>query len=527
MKERLVGDWLTKINERGYEVAFRQILLSKGLRIIRGGHSPIEHGKDILAIAKDGSVHAYQLKSGDFAQRDILKYHDQLKMLVETRPIHPRLPASFEYHPYLVTTGEFADPAISLVRELNAGWIARGLSALVLINGSELHVDLLALSSDFWPVEPPDVYRFRTLYLADGRGDFDPSQFAQFLIEILGNTKSGLDLERRVAAANIFVSYLLDEFTKHRDYWSIFQGWTMCAAEIAWAGESGNFEDKFWNDSFDIAKGESTAALDHLCGEILEKDSLRVRERELDELARTRNTIALAGAACWQLIAKGLPNFNQESFAKTIALLLDLTNRGRLFVWGEGAVPQFLILFWMLECAGKYVEANSLLIDMIEAVADRNARDSQMPLEDPYTNADECLVKMFSNVGYPQRPKGIQSYSLLPLIAIAVRRNLRLPLEHLWKKVSGVDVTWFEPSKPPEWLRWHCEEGREVLTTFNQPQSWKELCEIANLDRQEYLPQVLRNDATFGLLFLMAFPHRFSHRFVKHLDTLVTQLYRS
>jgi hypothetical protein len=526
MKERLVGDWLTRINERGYELAFCQTLLSKGLRIIRRGHSPIEHGKDILAIAEDGNVHAYQLKTGDFAQADILKFHDQLKMLVETRPIHPSLPASFEYRPYLVTTGEFADPAISLVKELNAGWTARGLPALVLINGNELHVDLVALSSDFWPVEPPAVHRFRALYLVDGRGDFDREQFAQFLMEVLAGPKSGLALERRAAAANIFASYLLDDFTMQRDYWNVFRGWTICAAQIAWAGESGDFDAKYWDDSYQMARDEAAAALQQLCIEVLEKDSLRVLDRELDELARTRNTIALAAAGCWQLLAKAQPDFNEEGFRKTVALLLDLIDRGRLFVWGEGALPQFLILFWLLESAGRYVEANSLLVVLIEAVADRNARDSQLPLEDPYTDADDCLVKLFSGSRNPQRPKGVQSYSLFPLVLIAARRNLRSPLEQLWPKISLVDVTWFEPPKPAEELRWHCEEGKEFLCASAQPQSWKVLCEFANRDRQEFLPQVIRNDATFALLFLLAFPHRFSPRFVKHLDTLVRQLYQ-
>lgn len=118
MKDRLIEDWLTRINERGYESSFCQILLSQGYQILRCGHSPTEHGKDVLAISPDGAVCAYQLKSGDFSQADVGKHHAQLTMLVETRPIHPGLPASFEYRVFFVTTGEFKDPAVSLIREL-------------------------------------------------------------------------------------------------------------------------------------------------------------------------------------------------------------------------------------------------------------------------------------------------------------------------------------------------------------------------------------------------------------------------
>ena len=168
MKERLVEDWLIRINERGYEVPFCQSLLTKGYRVVRCGHSPTEHGKDVLAVAPDGAVCAYQLKAEDFSQAEVNKYHDQINMLVETRPIHPGLSSSFDYRPFLVTTGEFKPPAISVINELNVGWRHRNLPSLGVISGRDLHVDFVSLSSDFWPVEAPAVRHFRELYLVDG-----------------------------------------------------------------------------------------------------------------------------------------------------------------------------------------------------------------------------------------------------------------------------------------------------------------------------------------------------------------------
>jgi hypothetical protein len=65
MNERLVEDWLTKANERSFQTPFAQSLLADGMQVVRVGHSPHEHGKDIIAIASDGRAHAYQLKTGD------------------------------------------------------------------------------------------------------------------------------------------------------------------------------------------------------------------------------------------------------------------------------------------------------------------------------------------------------------------------------------------------------------------------------------------------------------------------------
>ena len=523
MKERLVEDWLIRINERGYEVSFCQILLAKGFRVLRCGHSPTEHGKDILAIAPDGSVYAYQLKTGDFAQADVTKHHDQINMLVEARPIHPGLPASFDYRPFLVTTGEFKDPAISLIKELNAGWQQRDLPALGLINGRQLHVDLVALSSDFWPVESPAIRRFRELYLVDGRGDLDVAQFARFLIAILRDAKSGLDLERRVAAANIFAGYLLDAFYQQNDYWSVFRGWTICASQIAWAGESNDFEPKHWEMAFGLARDAALNSLKQLSAEVSGKDAFRVYDRELDDFTRTRNTLSLAGAACWQLLA-AQEQIKGDDLRQTVELIAKFIQRQRVFFWGEGALSQFLVIIWLLERGQQQANAKVLLASLIEGVSERNARESNKPYEDPYVSPDDCLVKLFKDGDQEETPRRqvIESYSLFPMLLLAVRRDMRAELEKVWLQISRVTLTWFEPTRPVDVLLWFCDDGKEYTDTFAQPQSWKVLRETAFRDRQDRLPRVLREDLTFSVLFMLAFPHRTMPSLIKHLDNSIS-----
>src|SRR4029079_12865355 len=102
------------------------------------------------------------------------------------------------------------------------------------------HRELSSLSTDFWPLTPPDVRQFRKLYLADGRGDFDAEAFARFINVILKGEFAKLDRERRAAAANVFCSYILGEFYRQEDHWSVFRGWTMTAAAIAGAHERAN-----------------------------------------------------------------------------------------------------------------------------------------------------------------------------------------------------------------------------------------------------------------------------------------------
>ena len=69
MIERLIENWLTSAGERGYEVAFAQLLASEEHRVIQGPvHHPHEHGKDILTFSANGELHAYQLKGPDLVK---------------------------------------------------------------------------------------------------------------------------------------------------------------------------------------------------------------------------------------------------------------------------------------------------------------------------------------------------------------------------------------------------------------------------------------------------------------------------
>jgi hypothetical protein len=522
MKERLVEDWLTSINERGYEVPFCQSLLAGGYKILRSGHSPTEHGKDIIAVSPDGTVCGYQLKTGDFGQPEVSEYLNQLNMLVEARPVHPGLALDFAYQPYLVTTGEFKQPAISLIAELNAGWASRGLPKLRPINGRQLHVDFVKLSSDFWPTEPPKIRRFRELYLANGQGDLNAKGLANFLLEILNGAKSGVDLERRVSACNVFCSYLLGEFSNQKDHWSVFQGWTICAAQIAWAGESTERDSDFWLKSFALAKHAALDSLGRLAREVLEKDALAVRERELDDYTRTRSTVALAAASCWQLITGRREQ--PEGFRRTVELVIELTEAGRFFPWGESAVSFFLLLVWILEHGNKAPMAASLLLGLIEAVSLQNCSDSEDALETPYSSPDQCLSTYFAQAHGEKKTnrRAVNSYTLLPLVLLAARRELRSELEKAWPSIARVTLKVFEPAQPVGHLLWYCSEGKESSGTFPQPQSWAELRGLSLKDSKDRLPKVLRDDLDFALLFMLAFPHRILPLFVRHIDTQIS-----
>src|SRR5262245_40087566 len=69
MIERVIENWLTNSDERGFQIPYCQTLSLLGHRIIYiSQHTAFEQGKDIVSVSEDGKICAFQLKSGDISQ---------------------------------------------------------------------------------------------------------------------------------------------------------------------------------------------------------------------------------------------------------------------------------------------------------------------------------------------------------------------------------------------------------------------------------------------------------------------------
>ena len=516
MRERIVEDWLSRINERGYQAAFGQILAATGHKVLRISHSPYEHGKDVLAVTSVGEVRAYQLKDGNIGLKEWENGYSQVCALVETLPVHPSLPATYAFRPWLVTNGLFTDPALDRIHQHNAAWERRGLPKVELRDGRWMHRELTNLSTDFWPIKPPDVRLFRTLYLVDGRGDFDPDAFARFMRSMLVGTFTRTELERRAAAANIFCSYILGEFYGQNDHWSVFRGWTMTAAAIACAHERAAVESEPMHASFALARDAAEDALNSLSKECRDQNTFKPLRIEWDEYTRVRNAVALGAWAAWCLLNLE----DEESGSMCVSTLKNFLLDGRIAFWGEGAFPFICSMAWLLEQRGEVEQSNRLFIDWLGAVINKQQRESEDPLPDPYVSAEDVLKQMaeiFSEDG-PTRRKAIQSYCLFPLVLILVRRDCFNLLSNVWKRLSCVTITVFEYDSPAGYLEWLCEKGVERDFIFMQPQSYRELDDLASKPPTQKLPSALREDLRFRLMFLLAFPHRLAWSIVGSLD---------
>lgn len=76
----------------------------------------------------------------------------------------------------------------------------------------------------------------------------------------------------------------------------------------------------------------------------------------------------------------------------------------------------------------------------------------------------------------------------------------------------------FQPSPKNDGLLWDAPEGDEAERKPEKEQSWAKLREVAQEDRTNDLPDVLRENPEFTLMFFLAYPHRISPALVGFLD---------
>ena len=63
MLERLIENWLDSAGERTYQRCFCQMLIGQGYRIVHSTeHTPLELGKDVIAVSSDDKIVGFQLK---------------------------------------------------------------------------------------------------------------------------------------------------------------------------------------------------------------------------------------------------------------------------------------------------------------------------------------------------------------------------------------------------------------------------------------------------------------------------------
>lgn len=531
MKERVVENWLTSVNERTMEVPFCQLLLGEGHRVVHlSRHGEMEQGKDVLTIDPDGQPCAFQLKDargGKITQSDWETFKGQVERLVELPIAHPSVPQGVPHRAFLVTNGELDEPVRLEIVGRNRLWAERGYPELEVTVKRDLLLRFQSLQTDFWPVEPREVNTLLQLFLAHGAACLDKAKVASFLRATLPmdtEAVSKAECRRAIASAAVFASYALHPYQLKENHVAEIEGWVIYAAYLLGLAERHELEEQYWQGSLDIAEFAIFQALLNLCEELRGRSHLIEGSGPADPpFYRPRVTWL-----CGLLAAFGLWRLSRGEHGEIDDFLKEfvVTYEDKLLLWGEGALPQFLATIWYLRHALGTWEPDGMLASLISAVTQASVAPGGIGIPDPYHGVEEVGVNNLGLNGnrWHESFAG-RSYGLETLVQLFARRNWRQRMRWLWPDVSRLGYCTFVPRKLWQFYLWRSEEGELNTRQPNRTQSWSELRQISEHVAENSIPRLLRERPWILMLFLIVYPHRLSPEPAKMLNSYFPQFW--
>lgn len=535
MIERVVENWLTKVNERSMETPFCQLLTGEGYRVIHlSRHGPFEQGKDILAIDPNGTPCAFQLKgapaSGRITQTAWAnEYLAQATRLVELPIKHPSVDPNQPRRAFFVTNGELDEEVRIEIIDRNADWQRRGHPTLETIVKGELLRRFIDLHTNLWPLPLASERDLLELFLADGTAILPKAKLAGLLERLLLSHEENVAkavLARTLASVAIVTSYAISPYQDSQNHVAVFEGWTMYVAYLAALVEKLGLEEQYWRDSLSIAAYAIEQALTDLASELRERQFLVEGDLLVDQPFYRGRITWLVGLmstlALWHILRQ---HESEEDGLKDWLKNFVTTYRRDMSLWGEGAIPSFLALFWFLQKSTGTRDPDELLSQILDNVVDANGDNRRLPfgLPDPYRSLPE-IVELQYNLRTSSTPPTTfhgRSYTMETLIHLLARRLWRQKLALRWAAISKLTLVEFQPENSYEFCRWHTESGKNRQTLPSTPQSWQELRDRSREVDMTIIPKLFQGRPELLLAFLQVYPHRLSKDVAKHLDNCI------
>ncbi|MGA9624469.1 MAG: hypothetical protein WBL65_18235 [Bryobacteraceae bacterium] len=517
MIESVIANWLTKTNERNYQIPYCQVLLAKGQRVLYvSTHRPMEQGKDIITVDNDGAYHAYQLKTGNIDQKTFRTIKGEVEELVERSIVHPSVDKAKGHRAYLVCNGEITDEVRYLIDQMNADNVLRDrrVAHLDIITMHGLLHDFLAAQGQFLPTTFSELGMLLDVYNAAGT-DFVPVHrvfrfFEHGLFTRVGGTKQ--EARNAVAASVISTGYLLQSFQRSNNAYAVFEGWTTLAGcMIQYAYRSG-LRSEDWHDSLALVRTAIDAALQDLWAEVVTRTNFLEGNELVDgaEIYRARVTIMLGALSAYAL---NTPGFDGHDRLRALVL----GNRRYLWLWGESAFPYLFSIIKYLEHAGEHHAGIELLTVILQGTANAFANPAARELAPPYYSAERILRAMVNDELDELESSG-GSFILRPILHMLARRTARDRIATHWKQVSKVPVREVRTTDTMDLFSWRMAQATNVTEILPRTQSWAALQQEANqpsiaLDALAEYRHILH-------YFILVCPHRATPDVMRVLDSL-------
>lgn len=532
MLERLVENWLDSVNERTFQVPFCQILLSEGHRIIHSTrHAPIELGKDVISQGPDGTVHAYQLKGHPGTRLTLNGWREiepQIRELTSTSILDPEFKDK-QHKSYLVTNGIVDEEVRVAIEKFNDANIRDGYMnrTLGLLDRGYLLKKFLSIGSSLWPTSIKRINQLIEIYISEGNDWYPVNKSHNILSEILfldsSATKPGAaQLKRSIISASIFSFFTLSSYYRKENHSAIIHALIQLSSYIIAACEKWGVSVKMNAEPTIIMLREEIACrILLLAKEADGRDELIEGDSMSDFLFyRSRITFLIGLFSAYLLEFKDKAENSENNL-----ILVNFIKKyeGKLFLWGEGAIPCTISYYWFSCRYNDKQYPETILLSIACAILSPKSQEKRYKISPYFTVSDRIRSEVDFLLGSRQNPLrnetiGLHSFTSSSIFYFLVRTGRKQFCKALWPQYTQLTSADFIPDNKWNYCLWRTNGGKEIHRQHRPKKGWSELIDELEQIDESYIPQRLLDDPFLHLLFCICFPQRFTYDTARILD---------
>lgn len=513
MLEKLIENWLDSASERTYQPIFCQILSNLGYEIIISTrHTPIEFGKDIIAVDEDGIVHAFQLKGNPgkmLTLNEFRKINPQLHELVNQKIYIPGKNI-VSHKSYLVTNGEIEESVIQAIQNQNQKNIGDGYPSRILEVKTRgfLLKEAKKLEYNLWPKEVTETKTLLEILTTEGNQLFPIAKFQSLLTNIFyTKSNSASSLKRKIHSASLLTSICTKTFSEKENHWANVTAWTMYATTLSGLDLNSNSIQK----QLDFVSNILRSNLELLVKEVILKSPYHLSEgNPIPDFAvyQWRKSLLLGVLSLFWLNMKN----------ETIQLASELTSGLKKFIqeenpisgiWGEAAFIQTLIHIWALEDINKS-NLSSLVKDLLFNVCTQNTPSVYKEIEEVLEHRLSEHLEVFQPILEDEIGKGNNSisWSTIPLFSYLVYREEKSLCQEIWRPYTKKHSNIYIPDSKVEFCKTRSNIGTNYSPHINISETWENISDKRKLVTSKVVPDLLKDYPLILGLWLIICPAR-------------------
>lgn len=493
-------------------------------------HCALEFGKDVIAINPEGVPCAFQLKGNPGGRLGLREFRSdlqqQLIQLMSQPIVFPGIPEGGVHRSFLVFNGYFDEEVQRAADDLNRGPY---MSKLSLIGRGQLITWAYDLGMSLWPSEMSNIRELLEVFLHDGHDLLPIKRLSSMLEEMFALRLSdkplkAAQLERAMTSAALLTGIATHHFAKEDNHFAVASAWSHFVVSAIASHKRSNLQMSVKsNGSLLLAEQAVKDSIVALWQEVQAKGNL-IEGNVLaePEVYRWRYTL-LCGlfSVLWFFPESSSDDGERRS------IIAEWLNRRHddLYLWGEAAIPCFLALQLFHRATDTSEKPDLELIHLFQAVVVSNQNGNKQALPDPYYNFEDVGRAIYGlrasdeSSALSGETFAGSSYSAELLLQLMARYNLKEACQDGWTYFNRLCHKHFIPAQAWQYGLLKCTEGVEETRQYPSEYTWKRLCEDANIETCEYLPEELAAKPHLLLFWLIIVPHRLTSDVGRILDS--------